>query len=135
MSWTPEHSVDTSAPHLCLATALLALILLPFGQALAEPRLNVLGLYPDRAAISIDGQMRVLKSGETSPEGVHLVSANSREAVVSVEGRERVLRPEGGRLEPLSESGPGQRVAIARNERGLFVTQGSINGMAVEMLV
>ena len=51
---------------------------------LAEAALNiqVTGLFRDQAVVEIDANQRILKVGETSPEGVTLISANSQQAVL-----------------------------------------------------
>jgi aspartyl protease family protein len=100
----------------------------------AIPDLHVVGLFPDRAAVRIDGKVRVLRVGKTSPEGVTLMRADSREAVLQIDGVERVFRLHEGRFTPVAPA-ETQRVAIVRDPRGMFVTQGSINGAGMEMLV
>ena len=55
-------------------------------EARTVPKITVVGLFKDTAIVVIDGRRRLLRSGDTSPEGVTLVSATSTEAVLEVDG-------------------------------------------------
>ena len=57
----------------------------------AAPTVMVMSLGQDRADLVINGTViRTLRSGETSPEGVRLISANRAEALIEIEGRQLV---------------------------------------------
>ena len=60
---------------------LIALLISSPGYA-EQLEIEVVGLFTNAALLHIDGRQLLLKSGETSPEGVMLIEANSREAVV-----------------------------------------------------
>ena len=47
----------------------------------------VLGLFKDRAIIRIGGKQHILRPGESSPEGVKLIAADSDKAVLEFEGK------------------------------------------------
>ena len=70
-----------------MAITLLATLLLPAAPARAVESIRVVGLFKDKAVVQIDGTQRMLSTGQTSPEGVKLISANAREAVMEVDGR------------------------------------------------
>mgnify|MGYP003337661111 CR=1 FL=1 len=110
-----------------VAGCVLALMLaLPLAVR-ADPLITANALFEGRAMLSIDGVPRVMKVGQTSPEGVRLVSATAREAVVTVAGREIRLTP--AREPGGSFSDPGRReIPVARNERGEYRIVGSVNG-------
>ena len=55
-------------------------------HAYAVGKIKVVGLFKDKAIVTIDGKQRVLSKGKTSPEGILLISANSREAVIEIDG-------------------------------------------------
>lgn len=57
----------------------------------AAPEIEVKGLFSGNAVVLIDGQQRLLKVGKASPEGVTLVEANSKYAIVEVAGQRRKL--------------------------------------------
>ncbi len=100
----------------------------------AVDSIRVVALFPDKAMVEIDGRSRVLKAGETSPEGVTLISADSRNAVIEANGERQTYglnsRFGGGLSTPTKTE-----VMIARDIRGNYSTVGSINGRTVNMLV
>lgn len=112
---------------------LLALLCLAV-NGWAVDKLRVVALFPNKAMVEIDGKSRVLKVGKTSPEGVTLISSNSREAVIEVNGERSTFKVDsqiGGTL-----TGPAQKeVRISRNAIGAYMTVGSINGRTVDMMV
>jgi aspartyl protease family protein len=112
-------------------------LLLFFSLALsahAAGQVRVLALFGDKAMLDIDGQRRVLQAGQTSPEGIRLVSANTREAVVVWDGEERTLRP-GGAVSASYAQVKQREVRIVRDNRGSYSTSGTINGQPVDFLV
>jgi aspartyl protease family protein len=118
-----------------LLAAALGLLLAASSDA-AVDAVQVLGLFKDRAVVVIGERQRVLRTGETSPEGVKLLSANAREAVLEVDGR-RGTYPLGSRISTqfatAEQRGPSVRVWPA--EDGTYTVAGSINGLPVTFLV
>ena len=57
---------------------LAALLLAGSGTASALPDIQVQGLMPGRAVLTIDGSMQILREGETSPEGITIIAADSQ---------------------------------------------------------
>jgi len=55
----------------------------------AVDKITVSGLFNDKAVVTIDGKQRLLKVGKPSPEGVLLISANAKEAVIEVDGEQK----------------------------------------------
>lgn len=47
---------------------------------------TVLGLFNGMAVLNINDQQRILKTGKTSSEGVTLISANAKQAVLEIDG-------------------------------------------------
>lgn len=102
--------------------------------ALATGDIVVLGLFKDKAVLTIDGNRRVLKSGERSPEGVRLVSADSEAAVLEVDGRTR--RHLLGTHIGSRYTAPSMReVQLWPDAAGMYRTTGSINGRTIDFLV
>jgi aspartyl protease family protein len=115
-----------------LSAALIAVAV--SSAAIAVERIKVMALFSDKAMVEIDGTQRFLRAGERSPEGVMLISANSHEAVIEVEGRREQYQlgaSYGGNFARTKK----REVRISRNRQGAFVTPGSINGRSTEMLV
>lgn len=110
------------------------LLLLPALSALAADSVRVLALFPGKAMLEIDGTRRVLAAGETSPEGVRLVAADPREAVVQWQGREQVIKP-GGAISANYAKAARREVRIVRDNHGSYTTSGTINGQPVDFLV
>jgi len=100
----------------------------------AANKLALQALFKDKAIVVIDGARRVLKAGDTSPEGVKLVATDTREetATVAIDGKTQVLHL-------------GQVVAAAAGGKGLvtlyagggahFFANGFINDTPVQFMV
>lgn len=116
-----------------LRISLVALWLLP-AIAAAAPRLSVVALFNGKAMVEIDGRRHLLAVGQTTPEGVRLISASTKAAVLEVDGQRQTLglsSSVGGRY-----AAPSRReVHVSRDPRGVFTTAGSVNGVPVSFLV
>ncbi|MBF0254869.1 MAG: TIGR02281 family clan AA aspartic protease [Gammaproteobacteria bacterium] len=114
------------------------ILLLTLGLAssavLAEPQIRVLALFSDKAMLEIDGQQRLLRKGQTSPEGVELISANSRQAEVRVAGQQLSLSPQ-ARISGNYAQAARPEHRIVRDSSGHFRTAGRINGQQISFLV
>lgn len=100
----------------------------------AVEQITVEALFPGRAMVSVDGTRRLLKLNKPSPEGLLLISADSREAVIELEGERRTYRL--GSHVSTNYSQPEQVSAkIWRDQSGGYTTVGSINGRTVNFLV
>ncbi len=101
---------------------------------IAGPDVRVVGLFKERAVVQIDGKQHVLAVGQTSPEGVKLLSADSESAVLVVDGKE-IRGTLDGRVSARKKSPSAQEVQIRRNHMSMYSTVGSINGLPVSFLV
>lgn len=112
------------------------LILLVFvcGHSLAVDKIKVVGLFKDKAVIIIDGKQHVLRKNTTSPEGVTLISANSNEAILEVDGEQKSYTLGNQVSIKFSETEPGRTVSIAPTN-DLYLVNGSINDFQVQFLV
>ena len=116
-----------------LLVVLLVYIYPVAGWAIKD--IHVVALFKDRVMVMIDGKQRLLRSGDSSPEGVRLVSADSVGAVFEYQGRTLERRLD-GRVHAAVDSPQGRDdVLIFRDRRGMFKTVGSINGLPVGFLV
>lgn len=119
-----------------LRTLLTILFLQTYsGLVFAIEKISVLGLFKDKAIVQIDGKQRVLSPGKPSPEGVSLISANSREAVLEINGvRDSYTLGShiGGKFK---KSEGGKTSTIAPDGNGMYWVSGSINGFQVKFVV
>ena len=95
---------------------------------------RVVGLFQDRAVISIDGRQRILRVGQTSPEGIRLVSADSESALLEVEGQQ-IRASLDSRVSASKKARTVSEVRIQRDRSGMYFTVGSINALPVNFLV
>lgn len=104
-------------------------------QVHAVKKVRVMGLFKDKAVVSIDGNQRVLKKGETSPEGVTLISADSKQAVLELNGERKSYALGshiGAKFAPPKDH---PKVTIWPSSAGMYTVVGSINGYPVNFLV
>jgi len=106
-------------------------------------KLSLLGLFANNTAmLFIDGERRVLKAGQTSPEGVTLISVDTEQVIIERNGRQQTLNlgmaaiyPGSENVEPGSGKGSSESVTLWADGRGFFHASGYINGSPVEFLV
>jgi len=115
---------------------LLGLFLLCAASIAYATEVNVIGLFSGKAMVSINGgRQQVLAAGETSPEGVKLISADSAAAVLEIDGKRQTLAM-GQAANIQSAAGSGNPTTVLTSDaRGHFITSGSINGASVRMMV
>lgn len=93
----------------------------------AAVRVEVQALMADAALLRINAEQRLLRSGQRSPEGVLLVSADPRRAVVEIDGRRSELTLS-QRIAGNFAATDQAEVRIERNARRQYVTTIEING-------
>jgi aspartyl protease family protein len=95
---------------------------------------NVIGLFPGKAVMSIDGgPPRTLSVGQKTAEGVTLISSDRDGASVDVGGRKVFLKMGQHSMGP-STNGP-QSATLVADGQGHFVVNGQINGGQMRFLV
>lgn len=118
--------------------ALLAVLLALVTAGTAAQSVALQGMLGRKALLIVDGNApRSVAPGETY-KGVKVLSTTGDEAVVEVEGQRRTLRL-GESPASVGGSGEGEshgsRIVIPVGTGGHFVTQGAINGRAVQFMV
>ncbi|KAB2318283.1 TIGR02281 family clan AA aspartic protease [Betaproteobacteria bacterium SCN1] len=94
---------------------------------------SVVGLFKDKAIVSIDGgKPRTLSAGQTL-QGVKLLAADSGSATFDVNGTRRTLGM--GQSFAGGASDTRQSVSLTADGRGHFTAAGSVNGYPVTFLV
>jgi aspartyl protease family protein len=117
-----------------LYSLLICLCLLVAPLALAAPDVVVKGLFKGRAVLVVNGQTHLLKDGQTSPEGVKLISSSSKEAVVEIDGKTRVLNLS-RHIGAQYRAAEFAEVRIPRGPDSHYWVSGIINGRRVDMMV
>ena len=109
-----------------LSAILLALLLAP-GSA-AATNVDVVGLFPNKAVVVINGgKPRTLSIGQTTSEGVRLLSADSDSATFEIDGKRETLTPgQGGAIATgAPSSNERKKVVLTADARGHFFTTGA----------
>lgn len=119
----------------------LAAAAIGLATARAIETITVLALFEDKALLHVDGRQRMFSVGETGPEGITLVSADSDRAVVKINGEEEVLElgmvatfPGGANDVSPTWDGP-EKLTLWAEDDGFFYASGHINGTSVRFLV
>lgn len=119
-----------------LARACVALLLA--AQAAYAATVNVVGLFPGKAIVSINGGApRTLSVGQKTSEGVTLVSSAGDSAVLEIDGKRSTLRlgeayaAQGGG----TDSGQADSVTLSADSTGHYRTLGMVNGRATQFLL
>jgi aspartyl protease family protein len=94
---------------------------------------NVVGLFPNKAVVQIDGgALQTLSVGQKTIEGVALVSVARDGATFDIEGQRTTLGLGHARMK--AGTGPASAMVTA-DERGHFVTTGQVNGIPIRFAV
>jgi len=101
----------------------------------AVDKITVSGLFNNKAIVSIDGKQRLLKVGIPSPEGVVLISANAKEAIIEVNGEQKTYTLGSHIASTFKKPKGGNTVSIAPDRGGMYEVNGSINEFQVKFLV
>ncbi|MDH5570479.1 MAG: TIGR02281 family clan AA aspartic protease [Gammaproteobacteria bacterium] len=117
---------------ICRVIAHLLILLAPVAEAVEQ--LEVQGLFSGKAVLLIDGQMRIVAQGMSSPEGVTVVEADSKSALLEIDGKQKryVL---GNRVSTDFAQSASVQEQIMVNRNGMYRSYGSINGHSVNFLV
>ena len=99
--------------------------------------ISVSALFSGKAVLVIDGgKPRTISSGETTPEGVKLVSASSEAAIVEYKGQRQTLSVgQGTRVATAPAASTSGTTTMIADSRGHFFTTGQINGMSIRFMV
>lgn len=98
---------------------------------------NVVGLTNGKAVVSIDkGRPKTLTEGQSTAEGVKLISADSEKAVFEIDGHRKTLQMGQAFNDGSRTGGPGGGNAQLFADRGgHFIANTTINGVPMRMLV
>ena len=94
----------------------------------------VVGLFNNQAVIEINHKQQLLRVGKTSPEGVKLISANSKKAVLEIDGVKRTYQL-GQHISSSYSSTTAQAEVDLWPTNGMYLTTGIVNGYTVDFVV
>jgi len=113
---------------------LTAALLISLAMPVLATDITILGLFRNKVILKIDGKQRILKLGKASPEGVLLISANSDEAVLEIDGVRNSYRL-GSHIGSSFKRDEQPEVSIYKDQSGMFRVIGTINNFPVNFLV
>jgi aspartyl protease family protein len=101
----------------------------------AVEKISLHALFKDKAILMVDGARRVVKTGDSTPEGVKLITTNTQEekADVEINGKRQELKlgMVGAGFAPVGKGS----VVLYPDRGGHFVADGYLNGVAAKLLV
>ena len=113
---------------------IMGLILVWASGTSAVEQIEVEALFSGKAMVRVDGKRRLLKLNKPSPEGLLLISADSKQAVIEIDGEQQSY-PLGTRVSTRFREPEKVSAKIWRDENGAYTTVGTINGRTVNFLV
>lgn len=96
--------------------------------------ISVVGLFKNVVVIDVDGKRELLRAGQRSKQGILLLHADSRAALVEVHGREVTLTLS-QRIDTRFAPVKSETVSIPMNNAGQYQGAGTINGQPVSFLI
>jgi aspartyl protease family protein len=102
--------------------------------AFAVDRVHFVGQFGQKALLEIDGRRRIVGVGQTSPEGVRVLSVDSASAVVDYDDAKRTLGF-GTRIDGDYKPSQKSEARITMDADGSFRTTGTINGQLVDVML
>jgi aspartyl protease family protein len=119
-------------------TSLIALLLALAAGTAAAQTVTLQGMLGRKALLIVNGGApRTVAPGETH-QGVKVLSTSGDEAVVEIAGRRQTLRIGEAPASVGSAAGAsprGDKIVLTAGSGGHFLTQGAINGRAVQFMV
>lgn len=104
-------------------------------SAFAATKVTLVGLFPGKAVVVIDGGApRTISVGQKTAEKVMLIQSNKASAIVEIDGKKQTLQI-GEHFAAPSTSSAAAGVTLAGDERGHFFANGQINGKSLRFLV
>ncbi|MGE6793198.1 aspartyl protease family protein [Pseudomonas guineae] len=117
-----------------LKLILLSVSLLLSWWAMAATQVRVVGLFPGAAVLNVEGQRKLVKVGQVGPRGVQVISADSRGAVLRVDGVERSYSLSREYSDGFAEAQKKQ-LSVAKGIGGHYWVAGSVNSQSIQFLV
>lgn len=114
---------------------ILALLCWAGSVGAQDEDIDIVGLSQGRAVVAgANGKPKVYRDGDTLPNGARLIKATPESALFEIGGKRRTLTM-GNHVFSAAPASSASRVTLIADERGHFVTIGSINGASIRFLV
>ena len=95
---------------------------------------SVVGLFPNKALVQIDGGgLKTLSVGQKTRDGIVLLSVERDGATFEIEGQRVALGL--GQARTQTRAAAPDSVMVSSDERGHFVTDGQVNGVPIRFAV
>lgn len=105
-----------------------------FSAGAQAASVNLIGTFGSKALLSIDGSApRSYAVGQKSAEGITVIAVEHGTATLEIEGQRRTLQM--GQHYAADSKAANASVTLMADDRGHFVTQGTINGSSISFLV
>jgi aspartyl protease family protein len=123
--------LESGAPRRLRLGAVILALSLSTGAGAMD--VNVVGLFPNKAVVQIDGgALQTLSVGQKTAQGVLLVSVERDSATFDVEGQRMTLGLGHARMKA---STAAAAVMVTADEKGQFVANGVVNGIPIRFTV
>ncbi|MBI4291784.1 MAG: TIGR02281 family clan AA aspartic protease [Betaproteobacteria bacterium] len=117
-----------------IASALASLLGCAIAGTAIATNVTVVGLFPNKAVVQIDGGApRTLSIGTKTAEGVTLLSVERDSATFDIQGKRATLRM--GQQHASSNAPSSATVVLKADSRGHFITEGQVNGLPIRFIV
>jgi len=117
----------------CIASIALGLLIVSTGAAALD--VNVVGLFPNKAIVQIEGgALQTLSVGQKTRDDIILLSVERDGATFDIQGRRVALAMGSARMQA-SPAAEANRAVVPTNERGILVADGEVNGKPVRFAV
>ena len=113
----------------------LLLFLCVIEPAYSAEKIRVLGLFKDKALVEIDGTRRLLTAGKASPEGVLLITADSKQALIENNGVQSSYTLDTRIADDYGQPTGIRTVALTPDKQGMYWADGTINGVQMRFVV
>lgn len=115
---------------------LLALLLMGLAQPLAAATdVGLVGLFPGKAVLVINGGAPTTLSVGATANGVKVLSTDGNTATLEVDGRRRRRLAIGERAVSLSRDENSDALTLKADKEGHFLSEGAINGASMRFMV
>lgn len=113
---------------------MVAVCLLASTGAAQSADIGVVGLFPGKAVLVVDGAApKTYSAGNAVAAGIKLISVSQSAATIDINGKRQTIAI-GEHINRTAPTGPAS-ITLQADGRGHFTAQGQINGNTVRMLV